>query len=210
MRTRHHLGFVALALALAFGTSGCSWFHRRKPQPVPQAQAPAPAPTTTTTATNTPPAEPEPMPAKPATEPPPAKPKPKPRTVTHPKKPATTAATAATTPASKPVEQASATPPPRIVIQEGGVNSAPSTQVTAAMPHDQNTDNQRTTQQLLDATDANLRGLRRTLSADERGIVEQIRSYMQQARDANKDGDLIRAHNLALKAHLLSDELAKR
>ena len=41
-------------------------------------------------------------------------------------------------------------------------------------------------------------------------MVQHIRSYMQQARDASKDGDTERAYNLALKAHLLSDELIKR
>ena len=104
---------------------------------------------------------------------------------------------------------AQASAPPRVVIQEGGVHP-PSNQLSTAMPHDQASDHQRTTQQLLDATDANLRGISRALNADERSMVEQIRAYMQQARDAVKDGDLIRAHNLALKAHLLSDELVKR
>jgi hypothetical protein len=33
---------------------------------------------------------------------------------------------------------------------------------------------------------------------------------MTQSRQATKDGDLVRAHNLALKAHLLSDDLAKQ
>ena len=101
-------------------------------------------------------------------------------------------------------------PPPRVVIQEGGAHSPNNNQISTAMPHDQASDHQRTTQQLLDATDANLRGLNRALNPDERSMVEQIRAYMQQARDAVKDGDLIRAHNLALKAHLLSDELVKR
>lgn len=104
--------------------------------------------------------------------------------------------------------QASAAPP-RVVIQEGGAQP-PNNQLSTAMPHSQANDHQRTTQQLLDAADANLRGLTRALTADERAMVEQIRAYMQQSRDAVKGGDLIRAHNLALKAHLLSDELAKR
>ncbi|MBI2678521.1 MAG: hypothetical protein HYX28_07040 [Candidatus Koribacter versatilis] len=208
MNPRRH--FVALALLLALSTSGCSWFHRRKPQPVPpQAQAPSTTtPAENTAATNTLPAAPEPMPEKPAPQTTAPKPKPRPKATTHAKKPAT-APPQAVAPA-KPTEQASAAPPPRIVIQEGGAAPPNGSQVTAAMPHDVATDNQRTTQQLLDATEGNLRNLRRTLSADERGIVEQIRSYMQQARGASKDGDLIRAHNLALKAHLLSDELVKR
>jgi outer membrane biosynthesis protein TonB len=201
--------FVALALALAFTTSGCSWFHKRKPQTVtPQAQAPtvaAPAPAPPTE--NPKPAEPEPQPTPPASQT--TAPKSKPKPTRAKKTPPATTPPANTTPAQKPVEQASATPPPRIVIQEAG-GTAPANQVTANMPHDEATDRQRTTQQLLDSTDANLRGLTRNLSADERAMVDQIKAYQQQARDAGKDGDLVRAHNLALKAHLLSDELVKR
>jgi outer membrane biosynthesis protein TonB len=190
--------FVLLALALSLATSGCSWFHKKKP-PVPQAQAPtitqpAPAPAPVTSQ----PAPPTEL-TKPAEETA-EKPKPKPRPA-HP-------ATAKKVPPApaKPVEQASAQPP-RIVIQEGG--AAPgNTQVSPTAPH-QALDQQRTTQQLLDATDTNLRSLTRTLTPDEKAMVEQIRSYMQQSRDATRDGDITRAHNLALKAHLLSDELVK-
>jgi hypothetical protein len=40
-------------------------------------------------------------------------------------------------------------------------------------------------------------------------MVEQIKSYVTQSRAAITDGDLVRANNLALKAHLLSDALVK-
>jgi len=209
--------FVVLALALALSANGCSWFKRKKPQTIaPQTQAPSIAePPAQTVATSTPPAAPEPMPEKPASQTTVPRPKPKPKT-THVKKPVvaapTTAATAKpgeTAKAEPPKTVAQAAPPPRVVIQEGGAQPGNS-QISTAMPHDQASDHQRTTQQLLDATDSNLRGLNRALNTDERSMVEQIRVYMQQARDAVKEGDLIRAHNLALKAHLLSDELAKR
>jgi len=213
---RHHV--VALGLALALTANGCSWFHKRKPQTItPQAQAPTvAAPSTEPVATATPPpAEPEPQPPAPASQTVTPKPKPKPRT-TRVKKtviPAPPETPEQTKPgdtrAGDTKTTAQAAPPPRIVIQEGGAQSG-NGQLSAWMPHDEATDSQRTTQQLLDATDANLRGLRRALSADERSIVEQIRAYQQQAREAGKDGDLVRAHNLALKAHLLSDELVKR
>jgi len=65
------------------------------------------------------------------------------------------------------------------------------------------------TEQLLESTDANLRSIKRLLSSDEESIVAQVRDYVTQSKQATKDGDLVRAHNLALKAHLLSDELAK-
>ena len=199
---------LVLLAALVLGTNGCSWFHKRKPQTVPQAQAPTvtePPPAPTAAAT-TQPAEPEPLPAKPASQTTAPKPKPKPRPAAR-KKTVIPAEPESNT-AAKPVQQASAAPP-RIVLQEGGTNAS-ANQISTAMPHDEATDRQRTTQQLLDATDANLRSLTRQLSADERSMVEQIKSYQQQAREAGKDGDLVRAHNLALKAHLLSDELVKR
>ncbi len=41
-------------------------------------------------------------------------------------------------------------------------------------------------------------------------MVAQIRNYMTQSRAATTDGDLLRANNLAVKAHLLTDELIKR
>lgn len=214
--------FVVLALALALTANGCSWLKRKKPQTIAaQAQAPTVEPATPPVAVHTPPAEPEPMPEKPASQT--TVPKPKPRPKTHVKKTVVPAPSPAKPGDAKtgdaktgdarttdpPKTMAQATAPPRVVIQEGGAQP-PSNQISTAMPHDQASDRQRTTQQLLDATDANLRGLNRALSADERSMVEQIRSYMQQARDAVKEGDLIRGHNLALKAHLLSDELAKR
>lgn len=195
--------FVLLAVALSLATSGCSWFKRKpQPAPAPQAQAPTVAPPPATE-----PATPAPEKQKPAEEQKPAetapKPKPKPRAARPVKK--------VVVPPPKPEEeqqQASVAPPPRVSISEGvAANPNP---ISSTMPHDQATDSRRTTQQLLDATDANLRDLRRALSADEKSIVEQIRAYQQQARAADQQGDVVRAHNLALKAHLLSDELVKR
>jgi hypothetical protein len=50
----------------------------------------------------------------------------------------------------------------------------------------------------------------RQLSPAEQSTVDQIHSYMRQAKSAADSGDLARAHTLAFKAHLLSDDLAKR
>ncbi len=41
-------------------------------------------------------------------------------------------------------------------------------------------------------------------------MVQQIRTYLQQSRNAEADGDVERAYNLALKANLLSKDLIKR
>jgi len=192
--------FVVLALLLSLATTGCNWFKRKKqPAVVPQAQAPTVAtkpaepPSATETAPQPAPAE-EQKPAHTAT----VKPKPKPRPP----------AKKIVVPPPKPAEQASAAPPPRVAIQESA--PPPSSSQISALPHDQASDAKRSTQQLLDSTDANLRNLTRALSAEEKAIVEQIRAYQQQARTAGQQGDVVRAHNLALKAHLLSDELVKR
>lgn len=69
---------------------------------------------------------------------------------------------------------------------------------------------QATTEQLLQSADNTLNNIKRQLSQDEQAIVSQIRDYMSQSRQATKANDLVRAHNLALKAQLLSDDLARR
>ena len=64
--------------------------------------------------------------------------------------------------------------------------------------------------QLLNATQSNLKQISgRTLNATQQDTVKQIRSYMDQAHKAVDSGDADRARNLALKAHLLSDDLVK-
>jgi hypothetical protein len=101
--------------------------------------------------------------------------------------------------------------PPRIVIQQGGANDPPSNaSVTPLLAHDDTAHNQASTAQLMDSTEANLGTIKRQLSADEQSIVLQVRDYMKQSKQATTDGDLLRARNLALKAHLLSDELVKQ
>lgn len=69
---------------------------------------------------------------------------------------------------------------------------------------------QANTEQLLQSSESNLNSIKRQLSSDEQAIVTQIRDYMSQSRQAIKENDLVRARNLALKAHLLSDDLAKK
>jgi hypothetical protein len=38
-------------------------------------------------------------------------------------------------------------------------------------------------------------------------MLDQIHTYVRQSKAASDSGDLTRAHTLAYKAHLLSDEL---
>ncbi len=188
-----------LSLSSVLLISGC-FLTKKKPPVPPQAQAPtveqAPPPAAT---------QPQPQPEQPSATTPPAEQKPEQPQVAeekkkpHPKhkKPAPTATTAkATTPP----------PPHKIVIEEGGTAEA-KPELSASLPREGVSHDRQTTQQLLDSTDTNLRSIKRQLSSSEQQTVAQIRTYMTQARQAITDGDNVRAHNLALKAHLLSDQL---
>ncbi len=166
-----------------------------QPQPQPEPQPPVPA----TSEPNRP--EPEKQPEATVTPPTPApKPKPKPHAA-KPKPPAPTP--------EKPAEKAADNKPSKTVVKEGGTQPATS-QLSPAVPNEQALSQRQNTSQLLESTDYNLKNMTRVLSADEQAIVQHIRSYMQQSRDATRDGDTERAYNLALKAHLLCDELMKR
>jgi hypothetical protein len=66
------------------------------------------------------------------------------------------------------------------------------------------------TNQLLASTEQNLRSINRSLNNDEQNVLSQIRSYVAQSRAALKDQDFERAHNLAVKAHLMTDGLVRQ
>jgi len=69
---------------------------------------------------------------------------------------------------------------------------------------------QASTDQLLQGAEANLNGITRTLSKDEEAMRAQIREFIKQSRTATTENDPARAHTLAVKARLLSDELVKQ
>lgn len=69
---------------------------------------------------------------------------------------------------------------------------------------------QSSTEQLLQATENTLNGIKRQLSKEEESIVAQVRNYINQSRQASKDNDPARAHLLATKANQLSNELMRR
>jgi outer membrane biosynthesis protein TonB len=203
-RTLHFVSVLLLSGGL-LGLTGC-WFKRKPPVPQPQAQAP--------TTTEPQPAPPQEQP--PATQPeeqqkpgdtaetqPAPKPKPKPKQNHAAKK----QAPPAPKPEEKPQQEAVLKPPPKIIIQEGGADSSAGQISTTAPGQGQSG---LSTAKLLEAAEANLRNLTRTLTADEQATVAQIKDYIDQSRAATKQQDLVRAHNLALKAHLLSDELVKK
>jgi hypothetical protein len=203
-KLRHNTGlvFASWALLLMFGC------HKKKPNIPPEGTPPTiiselptipteppaqqnPSPTQEPQATNKPQETPHPPPRRPR----PHAPAPK-KTVVEPEKPA-------------PTEEAKNIPLPKVVIQEGGVNGNTG-QVPNGAARDNSGSTDSSTQQLLESTENNLRTIaKRKLSQDEESTKTQILDYVKQSRDATKDGDNVRAHSLALKARLLSDELVK-
>jgi hypothetical protein len=153
---------------------------------------PAQTPTTTT------------QPAQDSANPP--KPAPKPH---HRKKPTTPNCTAsASSPTAAENSAPAPCPPPKKVVRNGGSDEPP-VQFSNGTPADQAM-HERSTGQLTSATEENLKkiaGLQ--LNSSQQEMVSQIKQYMDQSKTAAADGDLDRAHNLALKAHLLSEDLVK-
>lgn len=97
--------------------------------------------------------------------------------------------------------------PPKTVVRNG--SAADPTVDLSPAPGPQEASRAQAYKQLLATTDANLQKISgRQLSPDQQDTVKQIKSYMEQAEGAAKDGDVQRAYNLAVKANLLSAELA--
>jgi hypothetical protein len=138
------------------------------------------------------------IPEEPKSVPQPVRTKPKPR----PQRPATTAEKSN----QRPAPSTSSAGSSRVTINSGADSNS---SISAGLPHTDETHHRETTSELMQQTEDNLRLLTRQLSADEQNQVEQIRNFLDQARSATADNDLVRAHNLALKAHLLSDELVR-
>ena len=113
------------------------------------------------------------------------------------------AVTPAVTPAATP-----ATGTPTKTVVRNGSAADPTVDLSPA-PGPQEASRAQAYNQLLATTDANLQKISgRQLSTDQEDTVKQIKSYMEQAKGAAKDGDVQRAYNLAVKANLLSAELA--
>ena len=97
----------------------------------------------------------------------------------------------------------------KVVVRNGGARDDV-IHLSPGGSREQEAHNRENTDQLLATTDENLKMLAsRQLSPSQQSTVDQIHSYMRQAKSAADSGDLARAHTLAFKAHLLSDDLAK-
>ena len=97
--------------------------------------------------------------------------------------------------------------PRKIIVREGGT-SDPKTQLSPATQEAAAT--RQSTDQLLASTQANLKTISaRPLNANQQATVDQIKMFIEQANSALQVGDVQRGHNLAMKAHLLSDDLLR-
>jgi hypothetical protein len=110
--------------------------------------------------------------------------------------------------AHKPAVAASpGTEPTKTVVRKGGVPD-PSLNLSAGN-QEQDSRQQETTRQLVTTANANLTKISgRQLSSAQQDTLKQIKSYMQEEKEAEAAGDVRRAYNLAVKANLLSAELA--
>jgi len=99
---------------------------------------------------------------------------------------------------------------PRKIVVHRGVASEPFAQIVPGITLEEASHQRENAEQLLSSTDSNLKQLvARTLKPNRQEIVVQIRQYIDGARTALKESDTQRAHTLALKAYLLSDDLVK-
>ena len=187
---------IGVLLAFSLALSGCK--KTKPPLPPPQAQAP------TIPDTNVPGTIPEVPVPQPEPAPTPTKPAP---TIT--KKPKSRPRGEAKRNPLPPQPSAPA-PGDKAVIEEGGKQPDPAQPPLVAEANPQAAQQRINTNQLLSAAEYNINNLHRTLTTDDQAIIQHIRGFIDQSRQAMKDGDMERAYTLATKARLMSDELVKR
>jgi hypothetical protein len=106
-----------------------------------------------------------------------------------------------------------ADPPPcaptRVVVRDGGTSEG-TVQLSGGDSSGQESPRRAGANRLLASTEESLKKIE-TLPLDsaQQETVKQIRQYMAQARASLAAGDVDLAHNVAVKAHLLADELLK-
>ena len=99
--------------------------------------------------------------------------------------------------------------PRKIVVRKGGA-SEPIAQILPGITQEEANRQRENAEQLMVSTESNVKQLAdRTLNPNQQEMVVQIRHYTDVARRALKESDTQRAHTLALKAYLLSDDLVK-
>jgi hypothetical protein len=109
-------------------------------------------------------------------------------------------------------EVAKNTPPKTKVIQADKTET-PATSIGQISPGPTPADaahSQSSTDQLLQGAESNLNSITRQLSKDEEAMRAQIKEFINQSHKATTENDPARAHNFAVKARLLSDDLVKQ
>lgn len=107
---------------------------------------------------------------------------------------------------------AAAKKPPKIVVQAEKTEPPPTSlgKISPGPTPADAANSQTSTDQLLQGAEANLNSITRQLSKEEEAMRTQIREFIKQSHDATDQNDPARAHNLAVKARLLSDDLVKQ
>jgi hypothetical protein len=94
------------------------------------------------------------------------------------------------------------------VVKNGGTDEPP-VDLSSGVNQKQASEQAKRADELLASSDANLKKISgRQLSASQQDTLKQVKRYMEQATAAKNSGDVQRAYNLAVKANLLSAELA--
>jgi outer membrane murein-binding lipoprotein Lpp len=202
---------AAIVLMLLVGISlGCQ--HKKPVLVVPQQQPPTAAPQPSPTPE--PAAQAADQPLVPAPEPTSAE---QPKTAETPKpKHGRHAAAKKPSPAvggEKPGGEVAKNVPPKTKIIPADKTEPPATSIGQISPGTtpaDTTDSQTSTDQLLQGAEANLNSITRQLSKDEEAMRTQIKAFIKQSHNATTENDPVRAHNLAVKARLLSDDLVKQ
>lgn len=100
-------------------------------------------------------------------------------------------------------------PPPKTVVHDGSTTE-PAIQLVGGAGAQTAAGQRSTTDQLVGSTEENLKkiaGLK--LDSNQQEMLKQVQQFLDQSKAAVAAGDIERGHNLAMKAHLLSEELAK-
>ncbi len=169
---------IALALLLAAVMLGASGCKKHTVHAAPPVPQPAP------------PAEPAPTPT-----PTPPEPKPEPKPEAPPEAP----------PASPPVAP---TPKPAPVKPKPDPVKPAPPQLTPGLSAEEQATAERRTHQDINAAERNLQAAYgKQLNTAQHDLVEKIRGFLAQAREAIRASDWVRARNLAQKARVLSVEL---
>jgi len=98
---------------------------------------------------------------------------------------------------------------PIVVIRNGGSLDAQG-QISYSATDQQTLEKRKNTDDLLNATATDLKQISgKQLNLTQQDMVKQIHNYMARSHQATTNGDIQGANNLAVKAHLLSQELVK-